>query len=62
MVKNDVDPYYNSSIQRFFYGDIPTIYQYLTGITILIPMGRFFDNLVDVDYLYHAFTFIPVQH
>ena len=62
MVKNDVDLDYNSSKQRFFHLDIPTKYQYLTGITILIPMGRFFDNLIDVDYFYHAFTFIPVQH
>ena len=42
--------------------DIPTEYQYLTGITILIPMGRFFDIIFDVDYQYHAFTYILDQH
>ena len=37
-------------IQRFSHLDIPTKYQYLTGVTILIPTGRFFDTIIDVDY------------
>jgi hypothetical protein len=49
-------------IQRFSDLEIPTKYQYLTGITILIPMSRFFDTIIDVDYGTHAFTYIPVQH
>ena len=38
----------SSGIQRFSYFVIPT--KYMTGITILIPLGRFFDNIIDVDY------------
>ena len=34
----------------------------LTGITILIPMGRFFGISSYVDYWYHAFTYKLVQH
>ena len=31
-------------------------YQYLNGVTIMIPMVEFVDIIVDVDYLfYHAF-------
>jgi hypothetical protein len=30
--------------------DIPTRYQYYTGITILIPTGGFFDTIIYVDY------------
>ena len=30
--------------------DIPTKYQYLTSITISIPMDKFFDTIIDVDY------------
>ena len=30
-------------------------YQYLTNNIILIPMDRFFDTNIDVDYWYHAF-------
>ena len=41
--------------------DIPTKYEYLTGDTILIPTGRFFNTVVDVDYWYHAFIYIPNQ-
>ena len=39
--------------------DIPTKYEYLTRITILIPTGRFFATTIDIDYWYHAFTYIP---
>ena len=28
----------------------PTKYQCLTGVTILIPTGRVFDTIIDVDY------------
>jgi len=37
-------------IQRFSHLDIPTKYQYLADIAILIPTGRFFDIVIDVDY------------
>ena len=47
-----VDPNKNSGVHRFSELHIPTKYQYLTGITILIPMGRFFHSIIDVDYLY----------
>ena len=40
----------NSSIQRFSHLDIPTRYQYLTSVTILIPMDRFSDTIIDADY------------
>ena len=39
MVKNCVDPNINLGIQIFSYLDIPIKYQYLTGITILLPTG-----------------------
>ena len=32
--------------------DISTKYQYLSGITILIPMGMFLDAIIDADYQY----------
>jgi hypothetical protein len=47
----------SSDIQRFSYFVIPTKYQYLTGNTILIPLGRFFGNTIDVDFWIHAFTY-----
>ena len=49
-------------MERFSHLEIPTKHQYLTAITILIRMGRFFDTIIDVNYLYHAFTYIPDQH
>ena len=49
-------------MQRFSHLDIPPKYQYLTGITILIPRSRFFDTILEINYWYHAFTFIPDQH
>ena len=42
-----------------FHLDIPTKYQYLTGCTILRPTGRFFDTIINLDYCYHAFTYMP---
>ena len=39
------------SIQRFSHLEIPTKYQDLTGITISITMGRFFDGIIIVDCL-----------
>ena len=39
------------SIQRSSYLEIPTKYQDLTGSSILITMGRFFDSITIVDYL-----------
>ena len=35
-----------------------TKYQFLSGITILICTGRFFDTMIGVDYWYDAFTYI----
>ena len=35
--------------QRFCHLDISAKYQHLTGPTILISMGRFFDAFTDVD-------------
>ena len=37
-------------IHKFSHFVIPTKYQYLIGITILIPLDRFFDYVIDVDY------------
>jgi hypothetical protein len=62
MVWNGINPNNNSGIQRFSHLDIPTKYQCLIGITILIPTGRFFDSIIDVHYGCHAFTCILVQH
>ena len=39
-----------SGIQKISHFDIPTKYQYLIGITILVPTGRFFNTIIDVDY------------
>ena len=50
MIETGVDPSANSGVQRFFHLDIPTKYQYLCGIIVLIPMGRFFDIITDFDY------------
>jgi hypothetical protein len=49
MVQNSVDPNNNSGIQRLSHLDIPTKYQFLSGITNLTPMGRFFDTTIHVD-------------
>jgi hypothetical protein len=35
--------------------DIPAKCQHSTGITMLIPMGRFFNPINDVDYWNHAY-------
>ena len=40
-----------------------TKYLYLTRITILMSTStRFFDAIIDVDYYYHAFDYVPAQH
>ena len=57
-IYNDMDP--NNNIDSHF--EIPTKYQPLDGIDNLIPMGRFFNIIIDVDYWYHAFTYITIQH
>ena len=49
MVVNDIDSENNLGVERFSPLDIPTKYQYLIGITILIPMARFFDTITDID-------------
>ena len=41
-------------MRRYSHLDIPTKDKYLTGVGILIPMGRFFDTILDVYYGYHA--------
>ena len=46
---NGIDPNNNLGTQRFSHLDRPTKYQYLTGITILIPVDRIFDTIIDVD-------------
>ena len=50
MFCNGIDPNTNSGIQRFLHLQIPTKYQYLSGITIFIPMVRLFDTIIDVGY------------
>jgi hypothetical protein len=37
-------------MQRFSHLDIRTKYQYLTGITTVIPIGRLFDTIINVGY------------
>ena len=49
-------------ISRFSHLEIPAKCQYLIGVTILRPMGSFFDTIIGVDYWFHKFTHIPVQH
>ena len=51
-----------ASIQTITWVYICTKYQYVTGISILIPMGSFVDTIVEVDYWYYAFTYIPDWH
>jgi hypothetical protein len=50
VVQSGIDPNNNSRIKRYYHLDIPTKYQYFTGITILITTGRFFDTIIDVNY------------
>ena len=38
--------------------DISTKYENFIDTTILLPTRRFFGTIIDVDYWYHAFTFI----
>ena len=40
----------------------PFKYEHLTSITLLIPMGRFFDTIIDVRYWYHAVTYVLDKH
>ena len=49
-IKNGIEPNNNLGIQRFYLLDIPTKYQYLTGVAILLCMGKFFDTITDVHY------------
>ena len=48
-------PTNNLGAQKNFQLDIPMKCQYLSGITILIPMDRFFDTTIDVDLLIPCF-------
>ena len=41
--------------------EIPTKYQYLTYFVVLIPNDMLFDAIIEVDYWYYAFTYIPVK-
>lgn len=41
---------------------IPTQYQHLTDIIIMIPMGRFFNTIMELGYWYHAVTYVPNQN
>ena len=61
MVWNGIDLDNNLSKQKFSHRDISTKYQYLTGIAISMPTCTFYE-IIDVDYQYHALTYILVQH
>ena len=50
MVWSDINPNNNFGTQRFPLLDIPTKYQYLTCIIMLIPMGKFFGSIIDIEY------------
>ena len=52
MVHTRIDPNNKLGKQRFCDLDISTKYQNLTSITVLIPMSRFLDMVIDVDYRY----------
>ena len=45
-----IDSNNNSIVQRYSHLEIPTKYQHLSGITILVSMSRFFDTIIDVGY------------
>lgn len=62
MVQDDIDPNNTMGMQRFSNLDAPTMYEYFTGMNILILVGTFLNNNFDVDYGYHTFTYIPDQH
>lgn len=65
MVKNSIQPkwytnqVYKDSLTMTY---PPHLSQYLIGVTILIPMGRFFNTIIDVGYWRHAFTCVPKQY
>ena len=40
----------DSGVQKFSHLNIPTKYQYLIGTRILIPIGKCFDTIIDVDH------------
>jgi hypothetical protein len=55
MVQNDIiDPNNNVRVYKISHLELATKYQYLFGIINWIPMDRFFDTIIDVDYRYHA--------
>ena len=60
--ENGFDLSNSSGIQSYSHLDIPTKYQYLTNATILIPMGKLLDTIVDIEYWYHAFTYTLAHH
>ena len=37
-------------MQRFSHLDVPTKYQYLIDIIVVIPIGRLFDTIIIVGY------------
>ena len=45
-----IDPNNNSDMQRFSHFGISVKCQHLIGITNLLPMGKFFDTFINVDY------------
>ena len=61
-----INPTNAFDIQRFSHLDVPTKYQHVSGITILIPMGRFLIPLsircLLVTINTHASTYIAVHH
>jgi hypothetical protein len=48
-LENGIDPNNNTGTHSFSHFDIPTKYHYMTGIKILVPVGRFFNTISDVD-------------
>jgi hypothetical protein len=48
-LENGIDPNNNTGTHSFSHFDIPTKYHYLTRIKILVPAGRFFNTIINVD-------------
>lgn len=62
IVQNGIDPNNSSGIHRFSHLDVPIKYQYVSDTTILIPLGRFFDTIIDADYGHNASKCIRDRH
>ena len=62
MTWNGIDPNNNSCIWRHSHVDVPTKYQYLTGVTILTSTGKLFDTIIDTVHSYKYQTNNGVYH